>query len=303
MSWQRGEHILLNVDDILARQLFFIAATEKSGTTWLQLMLDAHPNVVCRGEGQFASKLAPVLYQALNDYGTFIDGLNSNVFSELQPFPGFDAADQAALVRFAAARLWAKCGVNEDTRAVGEKTPANIRCLPTLRHLFPGCKFVFIVRDGRDVVVSGYAHLRRQHGALGEEPIVNYARRVAKIWTADIERAKTAMAERPDETILVRYEDLHAEPEGPLSDVLSFLGVNSAAERVSDCIAAGRFSRLSGGRERGQENPSSQFRKGIVGDWRAGLPPEARAVVEEEAGAALRSLGYEHDGNWVSAHA
>ena len=294
---------MLSDDDILSRQLFFIAATEKSGTTWLQLMLDAHPSVTCRGEGQFASKLAPVLYQALNEYGTFIDELNNKVFSELPPFPGFDALDQAALVRFAAARLWAKCGVDAGTVAIGEKTPANIRCLPTLRHLFPGCKFVFIVRDGRDVVVSGCAHLRRQHGALGDEPIVNYARRVAKIWAADVGRAATAMAERPDESILVRYEDLHADPESPLSHVLSFLGVDASAEHLSQCIAAGRFSTLSGGRERGQENPSSQFRKGVVGDWRASLPPEARAVVEEEAGAALRSLGYEHDGNWVSAHA
>ncbi len=74
------QEINREIEDILSRQLFFIAATEKSGTTWMQLMLDAHPEIACRGEGQFVSKLAGCLGGALNDYSSFIEGLNEKVF-------------------------------------------------------------------------------------------------------------------------------------------------------------------------------------------------------------------------------
>ncbi len=33
----------------LSKRLFFICGALKSGTTWLQLMLDAHPEIACRG--------------------------------------------------------------------------------------------------------------------------------------------------------------------------------------------------------------------------------------------------------------
>ena len=33
--------------------LFFVLGAPKSGTTWLQYLLNAHPNISCRGEGLF----------------------------------------------------------------------------------------------------------------------------------------------------------------------------------------------------------------------------------------------------------
>jgi hypothetical protein len=35
------------------RQFFFVIGMPKSGTTWLQLLLDAHPEIQCHGESQF----------------------------------------------------------------------------------------------------------------------------------------------------------------------------------------------------------------------------------------------------------
>ncbi|MDQ3304184.1 MAG: sulfotransferase, partial [Actinomycetota bacterium] len=33
--------------------VFFVLGYQKSGTTWLMHMLDAHPEILCRGEGRF----------------------------------------------------------------------------------------------------------------------------------------------------------------------------------------------------------------------------------------------------------
>ena len=44
---------------VYAKPLFFICGAIKSGTTWLQLMLDAHPDIACRGEGHLPNMLLP----------------------------------------------------------------------------------------------------------------------------------------------------------------------------------------------------------------------------------------------------
>lgn len=290
---------MLDANDILSRPLFFIAATEKSGTTWLQIMLDAHPNIVCRGEGQFAGRLTPAIGHALKDYSDFIAGLNEKVFNETPPFPVFDAEDQAEMVRIAAARLWAKCEVADETLILGEKTPGNVRALDVLERMFPDSRYIFIVRDCRDVVVSGHAHLKRQYGADGDEPIANYAKRVATVWAGDTARAAEAAKQFPGRTLTIRYEDLHQDPVPPLRSTFAFLDVDDSDDVIQACIEAGRFENLSGGRSRGAEDAGSQFRKGIVGDWRNVLSREARSVIAEKAGDALKNLGYADDDSWI----
>ena len=288
------------IEDILSRQLFFIAATEKSGTTWMQLMLDAHPEVVCRGEGQFASKLAGCVGGALKDYSSFIQGLNEKVFWETDGFPTFDRDDLLHLLRMSSGMLLAKCDLGEEIAAVGEKTPGNVRHLQELLTLFPNAKFVLMVRDIRDIIVSGHVHLKRQHGKAGDEPIANYAKRVANVWVQDVRRAQMFISKNPDRCILVHYEKLHVEPRQCMARVLEHLGVSANEECVSACVDAGLFQILTKGRERGQEDPNSQFRKGVVGDWQRALDQGAKQNIYEEAGDALTALGYTRNSDWVN---
>ncbi len=284
-----------NVEDILSRQLFFIAATEKSGTTWMQLMLDGHPEIACRGEGQFVSKLAGSLGGGLKDYSTFIEGLNKNVFSETGGFPTFDREDLSHLIRMSAGLLLSKYGITDDIRAIGEKTPGNVRYLQALLSLF------LMVRDIRDITVSGHVHLKRQHGKAGEEPIQGYAKRVAKIWAQDVERAQIFMASNKERCVFVRYEDLHAQPQASMKPVIDHLGIDPRPEMIEKCVEAGCFQNLSKGRERGQEDINSQFRKGIVGDWQHVLDEATRAIILEEAGETLTALGYIDNDDWVTS--
>lgn len=289
-----------NVEDILSRQLFFIAATEKSGTTWMQMMLDGHPEIACRGEGQFVTKLAGLLGGAMNDYSKFIGGLNDKVFSETAGFPVFDRTDLSHMIRMSAGLLLAKYPIADTTLAIGEKTPGNVRCLQALQALFPKAKFVLMVRDVRDIVVSGHVHLKRQHGAAGEEPIAGYARRVAKIWAQDVARARTFMDTKAAECIMVPYETLHRQPDESIKSVLDVLNVSADDSAIRSCVEAGRFENLAKGRARGQEDSGSQFRKGIVGDWKNALTEEARSAIHVEAGATLAQLGYITDDTWVT---
>lgn len=281
------------INGALAKTLFFIAGTEKSGTTWLQLMLDAHPEAACRGEGQFLSQLVPNLEEALRKYAQYVGNLNSTVFKETSGFPLLGREHVLFIERTAIGLLLAEYGPLDGIKAIGEKTPATVRSLDALKELFPDARLVFMLRDGRDVAVSGWLHLRRQYGPeRAWETIGQYTQRVAKVWRRDHERMRAFTEKYPDAGIEVRYERLSQDAAGELSRVLRFLGLASDPATVAACVRLAAFDAVSGGRAEGDENRDSHFRKGIVGDWRNYFDEEAVAAFEREAGPLLRSLGY-----------
>jgi hypothetical protein len=55
LDWAAQQQELLR---LAGCQLFFAGGAPRSGTTWLQLLLDSHPEVCCRGEGLFQKHLA-----------------------------------------------------------------------------------------------------------------------------------------------------------------------------------------------------------------------------------------------------
>ena len=65
----------------------------KSGTTWVQLLLDAHPNISCNGEGHFMDVLADHLVNALDRYNEYIDGKNMTLFDQISQGRGRQGAD------------------------------------------------------------------------------------------------------------------------------------------------------------------------------------------------------------------
>lgn len=91
-----------------------------------------------------------------------------------------------------------------------EKTPKHIRCLDRIRTTIPDSKFIVMVRDGRDVAAS---FIRRTGSAL---PGVQR-------WLEDNRIA--ANEANADDVILVRYEDLVADPEAMLRTICDFLAL------------------------------------------------------------------------------
>jgi len=70
----------------LERQIFFVGGAPKSGTTWLQVLLDCHPQISCSGEGHFVGHLLPRLKSALESHNRFTIGKSESVFRELRAF-------------------------------------------------------------------------------------------------------------------------------------------------------------------------------------------------------------------------
>jgi hypothetical protein len=279
---------------VLAKRLFFIAGTEKSGTTWLQVMMDAHPEVACRGEGQFGDRLLPFLGEAVARYNDMVGRFNFHVFRETGGFPTLDRESEDVLARTAIGLLLARYGDAPAVKAVGEKTPHTVRHISRLETLFPEARFIFLVRDGRDVATSmWFFNQRGLEPGQTPIPLAEAVRHHARLWRRDLDAIQAFLARRPEGGIILRYEDLHADAPAQLARPFRLLGLAADPAICDRCAQAGDFARWSGGRERGQADAGSLFRKGIVGDWKNHFDPETRAVFQAEAGDALARFGYE----------
>lgn len=277
--------------------LFFVGGQGKSGTTWVQLLLDAHPAVSCRGEAHFFDFLAPALQEAFVRYRRQLDE-NNRLFQEL---PGFPLPEQSvALTTLRAAVLAAMTERPEATQAVavGERTPANIEHLELIWVLFPAARFIHVIRDPRDVAVSLWHHGQRiREGGFADqyESIDKLAEHLADGWARGVQHAAELGVTRSGQYLEIRYEDLLADGPRSLARLLEFLGVPVSESDVDACLRAAAFEKLSGGRDRGDEDRNSHFRKGISGDWRNHLGQEAVARVRQLAGSQLERLGYAPD--------
>ncbi len=272
--------------------LFFVMGCQKSGTTWVQHLLNAHPAACCGGEGHLADHLMPMLGQIFDTY---------NKRQHKRPAvlrPLLTQTDLAATARMLNDRillghLQKKNGGDAKITALGDKTPENALSVRLLADLYPGAKFIHIIRDGRDACVSGWLHLQRLGKAERFSTLAQYAAFFAEHhWRHYINRARTDATTLPGRYLELSYESLHADPESQIRRMLRFLHLDAASEAVSTCLAAGSFENLTQGRVRGQEDANSFYRKGAVGDWQEHFDEATERAFAQHAGGLLEELGY-----------
>jgi hypothetical protein len=283
------------VTELRSKQIFFIGGAAKSGTTWLQLLLNAHPEVSCNGEGHFLDNLKPALNMALEQHSGLIAEKNASLFNEIEGYPRPNGDYLSVILAFCIGLFLAEQSKPKPARAVGEKTPDNSRYFQELRDLFPTAKFIHVIRDGRDCAVSGWFHnLRVLPGATLEQfgTVGTYARAFAQIWATELATAQRFIDQNPGRTRQVRYEDIASDPERVLAGLFAFLGVEASKAVLTDVQGEASFEKLSGGRTRGDENRDSFFRKGVSGDWRNHLGEMDDAAFRRIAGGWMQRFGY-----------
>jgi hypothetical protein len=276
---------------------FFICGCPKSGTTWVQLLLDGHPEICCAGESQLVF-LVRAISRLIEDHNHHQRRRNSIVFGGIAghtPFPEVGIDDERAIYRALVARMLEKLARKPAARAVGDKTPDVAQHLAWFRDVAPHARFIHVIRDGRDVAVSGWHHLQRTGD--GAKPMAasafrEYALLAAQVWGTVILQARAAAVAMPERYLEIRYEDLHQDCDGVLARLLEFLGVSADPAIRRACRDGARFEVLTGGRAAGHEDPGAFLRKGVTGDWRNWFDAELNAAYVGLAGPMLTALGY-----------
>jgi len=276
--------------------MVFITGFDKSGTTWLMRLLDSHPRMVCQASGYFFNFHLPE-----NPFLTFPGGYRIIVDAILKSRWYTDSGNiwltENAVKAYAANIIHQSMldfSPDPDQCLVGDKSPLQDCAL--IREVFPRVPVVAIVRDGRDVAVSyAYHRKRRNHephfnsdGSLNGEYLIQ----IAQAWSVYNDHLNRISKEKDSRFYPVKYEDLLDDPIGALANVCSFIGLKFDTPLLEKIVKNCSFKALSGGRNAGEEDPDSFFRKGVKEDWKNHFKRDDIANFIEQAGHTLEAWEY-----------
>jgi len=273
--------------------MFFVGGAPRSGTTWLQHVLNAHPEISCEGEGLFMQQLATPIDRALAARNQEIAGKNTNLFSHFGGYTLSPQTDADFLLGSGILLAFERQLAKKTVRVVGEKTPENVFLFPRLKTIFPHCKFIGIARDPRDVMTSSW-HFFQKTSINGDEEATKLG--FIKVALPALKSGMRAILDLPKQypgaAMMLTYESMRAEPAKVAAQLYRFLGVSDAPEIVADCVARTSFAALSGGRKAGEEKNGSFFRKGLTGTWQDTLSPEMNQLLLDETGPMFQEYGW-----------
>jgi hypothetical protein len=276
----------------------FVLGCQRSGTTLLQQMLDAHPDLAVTCDTEFIprvltagappdARLEPEMVERAIGYRTRSGRAGFDNLELAEDRVRRLAADAATYAEFVSL-LFDEVAASHGKGKAGDKTPDYSRHIPSLHALFPWARFVDIVRDGRDVALSMLRWAKtgprgpvRTH-VWEESPVAACA-----LWWADMVTiaARDGAGLGSDRYLRVRYEDLIAEPEKVLRQVTDFLDLPFVPEMLH--YYEGKEQAWRPG-ETSNLPPTAGLR-----DWRTQMERGDLEVFESLAGGLLEELGYE----------
>jgi hypothetical protein len=164
----------------------------------------------------------------------------------------------------------------------GDKTPGYIELVPQLAHLFPGAKFIHLIRDGRDVAKS--FQVRRWSGRWLHQNTTEWlaAMRYGQRWR-DSEYARQFLE--------VRYEDLVRSQEREVRRICEFLCEEFEPQMLSWQHSVERWvpTREAHIHEKLTQAPSVED----VGRWKREMSAREILISEAFMGRQLQAQGYE----------
>src|SRR5262245_30960245 len=138
------------IKQFFPREKFFILGHARSGTTLLMRLVRLHPEVHCNYQGHFFTR-KPLLK-------SMVDSTDMEEWLTRKSNRWNEGRDLSPLVlRAAADFIMERDAAREGKRIVGDKSPSSTihgQAVRDMHSIFPDAKLVFIVRDGRDVLIS-----------------------------------------------------------------------------------------------------------------------------------------------------
>jgi hypothetical protein len=296
-----------------------IVGVARSGTTLLRLMLDSHSQLAMTHEAGFipmaanlSNPLSRMFYRRLKNtakHGSLLNSLREEFFRTVTGSSTWNDFHIATDAFAEALRQLQPFSIPEGCRTFfrmyamrfekprwGDKTPFYCQYLPAVQSILPEAHFIHIIRDGRDVALSGRG-LPFTGGGVEA---------IARDWVRQIRLARRD-ARACNHYLEIRYEDLLLESAGVLQGICEFIDLPyesqmehyylranerldelGTAYRPDGAVFATKDSRLHLHRLTSQ--PPEPKR---IGRWKTEMTREELAACTKVAGELLEELGYE----------
>ena len=276
---------------------FLVIGTAKSAGTWIAGLLHSHPEIDCipplpRGQaGMDEGHIFDTLYRIDEDggirTGEIMTRSHKGFFADLVPYmhrvSRFKFYDMIKKRYNAHCNRWRTSG----KKMLGEKTGEYVWCLSIIDYFYPGIKKICILRDPKDRIVSWHFSQVRKN-RIPNSPKVSEI--LIQSFCKRIKLEYESLLNYNGNIHVLTYEDMTNDPYKETKKMLDYLGANSSDEIVNKVVEEGSFknrTKLNKAendkiRERGEESINSQFRKGIVGDWKNYLTKDQIKYIRKE---------------------
>jgi Sulfotransferase domain len=168
-------------------------------------------------------------------------------------------------------------------------------------------KLIYIVRDPRDIVVSYYHYHLKTRVIEDGFPLGEYVGRFLRgevdayaSWNENVLSWLATRGESPD-FLLLRYEDMMANPLAELRKIAAFLGLQRSETQLASAVERSSADRM---RELEKKEAdvwinTKKTRKDIPfvrtaksGGWKESLPADLAQEIESAWGPTMQKLGY-----------
>ncbi|MPZ18419.1 MAG: hypothetical protein GEV06_10970 [Luteitalea sp.] len=268
----------------------FIIGLNRSGTTLLRLMLDAHSRIAIPNESHFFIRY----YErraALGDLGeperrlALVQEILAERYVQLwdrKLTPSDIDLDRCTSLEETIRQLYLAYARTFGKDLWGDKTPEYATEAHILNRLFPDARFIHLIRDGRDVALS----IIQQK--WGPNDFVTAVRS----WAEDVTWTRKMLGMLPaDRCVELRFEDLVAQPEAELRRLTDFIGVEFEEKMLQ--YSEGAETKVGGNiRTPIHGHLSDRPLATQALKWMRTLSAADQAVAHELAGRALADLGY-----------
>ncbi|HEV2062730.1 MAG TPA: sulfotransferase [Solirubrobacteraceae bacterium] len=280
-------------------QLTWIFGSSRSGSTWLERMLSEFSEELQAidetGIGHHLGVWRPIPLA----WATCDDPPDLSTFAavkESNPDYFFSEEHRAGWEPLLRSFILDRLALQHDGRRMVIKEPGGSQVADWIMALLPGSRLVFLLRDGRDVVDS-WLDAYSDGGWITDDggfPVAEHGRIPFIRWQATVWRYRTEVTQRAydahaaDRRVLVRYEELLAEPERELGRVLETIGVRAAPDRLRAAAEKHAYTNVPVA-DRG----AGKFvRAAAPGSWRERMSEEEQQALLEVLGDTCRSYGY-----------
>ena len=301
------------------REKFFILGHARSGTTLLMRLARLHPEVHCNYQAHFFTR-QPLLKSLVNtpEAEEWLTRKSNrwNQGRDLSPL----------VLRAAADFIMERDAVKAGKMIVGDKSPSSTihgQAVRDMHSIYPDAKLVYIVRDGRDVLISErfrnfveeskflsaedkriIEELRRDQNPFtnGARSIFTetFIRRVAAGWVQNLQETEDEGRRLfGDHYFGMRYEDLLATPFEEMTRLWKFLGVKKVSRSLDKEIKAEMASNPDEEwQAQRNEGIASFLPKGQAGNWQRLFTEHDRSLFKAVAGEMLIRWKYEGNNQW-----
>jgi hypothetical protein len=197
------------------KTICFLVGAPRSGTTWVQRLLQSHPRICGGEESHFFTIFGSPIETADKMYD------RTNTVRKVGPLCYISKPEFEDIMKDVWYGIFSNLyRENPESVIHLEKTPFHALCLDQIHRIFPSAKVIFLSRDSRAVTAS----LVHAGQTWGSNWAPNTYRDAAIEWYRHVKSVIDWRHRNPSLPFLqVRYEDALADTEGELSRILRFL--------------------------------------------------------------------------------